>query len=245
VPAFFVPRQDGPSAEDDRLGDSLEIDERPGYAVYTHKMLRFYDILVHRVSNAVFWRCPTQRLVALYDRHMAAVHLDIGPGTGFFLAKTARRRSVPPPAVTLLDRNPACLAASAARIPELAPVRVEASAFGPWPDDIGLFQSIGLNYLLHCLPGAMPAKAAVFEQAVRHLAPDGVVFGSTIVQGDDGAPPNLGARRLMAFYNKKGVFSNTEDTEATLLAALDARFAQVVTDRQGCVVLFAARTPRG
>ena len=34
-----------------------------------------------------------------------------------------------------------------------------ASALEPLPDSVGPFDSVGLNYLLHCLPGRMDEKA--------------------------------------------------------------------------------------
>jgi len=32
------------------------------------------------------WRCPTTRLVERYRQHIRDRHLDVGPGTGYFLA---------------------------------------------------------------------------------------------------------------------------------------------------------------
>lgn len=39
-----------------------------GQAVYTKRMLAAYDLLVLGVSNRFIWRCPTQRLMELYNR---------------------------------------------------------------------------------------------------------------------------------------------------------------------------------
>ncbi|HZM07834.1 MAG TPA: hypothetical protein VFC11_05185 [Methylocella sp.] len=54
-----------------------------GQAVYTKRMLGIYDWLVLGLSNRLIWRCPTQGLVAHYDRHVTANHLDVGVGTGY------------------------------------------------------------------------------------------------------------------------------------------------------------------
>jgi hypothetical protein len=56
-----------------------------GHAVYTKRMLGIYDFLVLGLSNRLIWRCPTQRLVDHYNRHVTANHLDVGVGTGYFL----------------------------------------------------------------------------------------------------------------------------------------------------------------
>jgi hypothetical protein len=49
--------------------------------------------------------------------------------------------------------------------------------------DIGLsgFDSISLNYLLHCLPGNLASKSIVFERVKPLLGDGGVIFGSTIL----------------------------------------------------------------
>ena len=84
---------------------------------------------------------------------------------------------------------------------------------------IGPFDSAGLCYLLHCLPGTIPEKAVVFDHIRPLLTPGASVFGATILQGD--APRSRAAQALMDFYNRKGVFSNAGDTLADLREALD------------------------
>jgi trans-aconitate methyltransferase len=175
-------------------------------------------------------------LRALYDRHVAERHIDIGVGTGYFLDRA--RFPVPDPGIVLVDPNRACLDRAARRLARYRPETVEASAFDPLPVE-GPFESAGLCYLLHCLPGTMAGKAAVFDRLAPLLAPGATVFGATILQGD--APRSRAARRLMAAYNARGTFSNAADTCEALKAELDARFAEVEIELIGCVALFAAR----
>lgn len=209
-----------------------------GQAVYSPFVLSVYDAFVLGFSNHVLWRCPTAELKALYDRNVGARHLDIGVGTGYFLDRA--RWPVPTPAITLLDLNPNSLAAAASRIGRYAPRTVVADALAPLPD-LGRFDSVGLCYLLHCLPGAIPAKAAVFDHVRPLLAPGAHVFGATIVQGD--APRGWAAQRLMELYNSKGIFSNRDDRAEDLEAALRSRFADVRVGLEGAVALFEARVP--
>lgn len=56
-----------------------------GQAVYTKRVLHVYDLFVLGFSNRFVWRCPTPALLAHYDRHVTANHLDVGVGTGYFL----------------------------------------------------------------------------------------------------------------------------------------------------------------
>lgn len=179
----------------------------PGQAVYTPLVLAAYDVWVLGVSNRLLWRCPTRSLRALYDRNVSANHLDIGVGTGYYLDRAVF--PVARPAITLMDMNPNSLAAAARRIARYAPASVVADALSPWPLS-RKFQSVGLCYLLHCLPGRMSEKAVVFDHAQAVIEPGGIMFGATIVQGS--APRGRSAQALMDLYNAKGIFSNADDT---------------------------------
>ncbi len=207
-----------------------------GQAVYSDRVLRVYDLVVHGLSNHLLWRCPTGRLLALYNRHLSDAHLDVGVGSGYFLDKASFPGSQP--AVTLLDLNPSCLAFAAKRIGRYRPKTVQADVFRPLPE-IGPFRSIGLTYLLHCLPGSIAEKAIVFDHLAARAAPGATLFGATLLQGD--APRNWAARRLMASYNAKGIFSNENDRFQDLECALTDRFGEVEIERLGCAALFSAR----
>jgi SAM-dependent methyltransferase len=214
---------------------------KPGYAVYSNRSLAIYDALVLGLSNRLIWRCPSRYMVALYDRHLSADHLDIGVGTGYFLDKATF--PVAGPKITLMDPNPDCLDRAAARIQRYSPVKIEADALVPWPEGIGRFGSIALNYVLHCLPGTMTEKACLFDHLNRHIAEGGTVFGATILQGE--APRSAAARKLMQIYNAKGIFSNEQDTQASLREVLESRFSDVRVEMIGCVALFSARSAVG
>jgi SAM-dependent methyltransferase len=126
---------------------------------------------------------------------------------------------VPHPAITLVDLNPNSLAA-ARRIARHRPRAVLAVALRPLPT-LGHFDSIGLCYLLHRLPGTLKDKAAVLDHVRPLLAPGGRLFGATIVQGD--AQRGYLAGKLMDLYNAKGLFSNGLDATEDLERALRAR----------------------
>lgn len=210
-----------------------------GQRVYSRLTLPLYDLWVLGISNHWLWRCPTAELRGLYDRNIGARHLDIGVGTGYFLKHAAW--PVERPEITLVDLNPASLAAASARIGDRHPRTVLANALEPLPD-LGTFDSVGLCYLLHCLPGGMADKAAVLDHVKPLLAPGGRVFGATILPSmADGAPPGWAANRLMAFYNSRGIFSNGGDRPEELEAVLRSRFDGVQVVRRGCVALFEAR----
>lgn len=207
-----------------------------GQAIYTPLVLRTYDWVVLGLSNQLLWRCPTAELRRLYDRNVSVRHLDVGVGTGYFLDKA--EWSVANPSITLLDLNPNCLRVASQRISRFAPRTVLANILNPLPG-LEPFSSVGLCYLLHCIPGTINEKAVVFDHLRPLLAPGAHVFGATIVQGK--VPRSAPAQALMNLYNRKGIFSNAEDTVEDLDAALRQRFNHVKIATKGAVALFEAR----
>lgn len=208
-----------------------------GQAIYTPGVLRVYDMLVLGLSNRLIWKCPTQRLLGHYDRHVTADHLDVGVGTGYFLDRC--RFPAAAPRIALMDLNADALDFAARRIARYAPRTYRRNALEPIAFDGEKFDSVGVNYLLHCLPGAIESKAAVFDH-LKSLMNDGaILFGSTLLQG--GVARSAAARRLMSFYNRKGVFSNEADDVDGLRAALEQRFRSVSIDIVGCAALFSGR----
>lgn len=208
-----------------------------GQAVYSIKVLNVYDILVLGVSNRWIWQCPTPILLDWFNEHVSSQHLDIGVGTGYFLDHC--RFPTTPPKLTLMDLNPNTLNYANGRLARYQPQLIEHDVFQTLSDvPKALFDSVSINYLLHCLPGDMPAKAVVFDHVLPLLSGNGVLFGSTILQG--GVTRNGAAKRLMALYNKKGIFSNTQDSLESLKSELQARFSNVRIEITGCVARFAA-----
>ena len=98
------------------------------------------------------------------------------------------------------------------------------------------FDSIGLGYLLHCLPGDMVGKRVVFANLKPLLNEGAIVFGTTIL--GTGIKHNFLARRLLKAYNARGIFSNTADNYSDLEAILRESFQYCFLQIEGCVALF-------
>ena len=209
-----------------------------GQAVYTQRTLSMYDFIVLAVSNRFIWKCPTQRLVEHYNMHITSNHLDVGVGTGYFLDRC--RFPSPEPRVALMDLNPETLAFASQRIARYRPEIYQCNVLEPIPFEGRPFDSVGLNYLLHCLPGSMVSKSVVFEHLVNGTNPGTTVFGATLLQG--GAKRSWWARRLMGIYNKKGIFSNEQDDFKGLERSLKTHLRDVTVEVVGCAALFMGRT---
>jgi 2-polyprenyl-3-methyl-5-hydroxy-6-metoxy-1,4-benzoquinol methylase len=208
-----------------------------GQAVYTKQTLRAYDFVVLTVSNALIWSCPTARILEHYNTYVSANHLDVGVGTGYFLDRC--QYPAAKPRVGLMDLNPSALEFASRRIARYRPETYQRNVLEPVALEAPKFDSVGINYLLHCLPGTLESKAVVFDHVKALVHPDAVVFGSTILQG--GVRRNAAARRLMEFYNRKGVFTNRHDSLDGLRSELKQRFKEVSVEVIGCVALFSGR----
>lgn len=208
-----------------------------GQAIYTKRTLIAYDFVVHGVSNRFLWKCPTQRLEQHYNDHVSANHLDVGVGTGYFLDRCRFPSSSP--RIALMDLNPETLQFASRRIARYRPETYRRNVLEPITLDGAKFDSVGMSYLLHCVPGRIEAKTVAFDHLKALMNPGAVLFGATLLQG--GVTRNWGARRLMEIYNRKGVFSNRGDDLAGLQRALAQRFADVSIEVVGCAALFTGR----
>jgi SAM-dependent methyltransferase len=209
-----------------------------GHAIYTARFLRLYDPVVLGFFGPMVWRCPTGRLVAHYTRHVGRRHLDVGPGTGYFLAHA---RLPVGARVLLLDPNPHVLAHAAARLAHLRPAALRADVLKPLPL-AGRFDSVALNYVLHCLPGPMGRRAPAIRQLAALLTPTGVLFGATVL-----GTPELHtwlSRAVLSSNNRRGIFDNRSDSEGGLRALLGESFAALDLHIVGSVAVFAAAAPR-
>lgn len=209
-----------------------------GQAVYGSAFLRVYDQFVLGFSNRFIYQCPSFEVARLYDEHVSARHLDVGPGTGAFLQRCQFPST--DPQLTLLDLNPDVLAYSANRLRRYRPRTVQADLLAPLPLAAGSVDSIGMNYVLHCLPGTMREKAVIFPRLAALLTPGGVLFGSTALGA--GVTDSTLGRVSKAVYNRTGILSNAEDSLSDLRTGLESSFAEVDVRVRGVVALFVART---
>lgn len=209
-------------------------DVERGHAAYTKRSLALYDWWVLGFSNKRIWKCPTEKILEIYRSHISDNHLEVGVGTGYFLKHTLPEGK---PRVGLLDINRDCLDRAYRVIADTRPEIYQEDVLDPLDFSVPEYDSIAINYLLHCLPGRLELKMGeVLDNLIPVLKNDGVVFGSTIL-GTDIQRPIL-AKMLMSHYNRKGIFSNTEDGLGAVMEALQKRFRTFNVEVSGCVVMF-------
>ena len=213
----------------------------PGYRAqqeYTPAFLRVYDAVVLGVFCRVLWRSPAPEVVADYERHVSRRHLEIGPGTGYFLDKARLPDDLE---LTLADPNPAVLDYAARRLARYTPTTVELDVRKPLPVT-GPYDSVAMNGVLHCLPGPIERKASAIQSVAAVLADGGVLFGGTIVV-DAPAHTRL-SRALIRSNNRRGIFGNESDTLPAVRSVFEAEFQDVEVHLRGTMAVFTARAPR-
>ncbi|KAI7781251.1 methyltransferase domain-containing protein [Diaporthe eres] len=261
-------------------------DKRPttaGAAVYNPLFLSLvYDRLVLGLYCTYVWRCPANILQNLYNTLVGELQnsatdsassggsnttatsrrriLDVGVGTGYFLASTPLPEST---SVTLFDLNPACLEAASSRckqshtgLPGLELRTVCGDFLSPADDPNSIHQKlldrqqqpdrfdiILTSMLLHCVPGPPQRKAAALASLARYVEPQsGVLAGATIL--GDGVRHNLLGRFIMFWHNALGMFDNRRDDVLAFVGALRNEFHNVKWEIVGTILIFQARLPK-
>lgn len=210
-----------------------------GYKEYTPRFLRMYDWWVVGVVAPRIWKMGAGPGIDLYKRHMGQRHLDVGPGTGFFIAEAE------PPTdteLTLVDANPNVLNHCAETLAAWEPLTIEANVLRPLPID-GPFDSAALMHVIHCLPAPMAAKSESIKHIAATLTDDGVLFGGTLLglTADHTRP----ARTFVRIANALGGFDNLSDNVDSLERILEQSFVDVEIEiPTGSVAYFVASRPR-
>lgn len=210
-----------------------------GFRDYTPRLLKAYDPWVLGFMAPRVWKVGVEPGLEAYRKHMGHRHLDVGPGTGYFIAESQPPEDIE---LTLVDANPHVLDHCSDRLATWEPRTIVANVLEPLPVK-GPFDSAGLAHVIHCLPGPMPAKARAIEHIAAVLTQDGVLFGGTVLGLS--ARHTWAARSFLRMANLQGGFDNREDDVNGLQTMLNAFFQQVEIDiSTGSLAYFVASRPR-
>lgn len=182
------------------------------------------------------WRSPTPLIVEWYRPLFGRRHLDVGPGSGYFVDAAAPDDIE----LTLLDPNRDVLGHCARRLSRFDPTVVGADVLKPLPVR-GPFDSAAVSVVLHRLPGPMEAKGAAIRNVASVLDTRGVLFGATVLGLEE--RHSMAARAFVRAANMQGGFDNLGDTSEDLEGILSASFDDVEIEVVGSLALFAARNP--
>lgn len=209
-----------------------------GQADYSRLLLDLYDPIVIGFVSWFVWHVPSEPLLDGYRRNIRDRHLDIGPGTGYWIERSGLPDGS---SVTLLDPNPNVLRHATRKLRRYDVTAVEADVLKPLPVD-GPFDSAAMNMVIHCLPGPLACKARAVQNVSAVLSPTGTLFGATVL-GRSGDHSWL-ARRVLTAFNRRGAFDNLDDTEDGLREILGASFDHVELETVGSAAIVSATGPR-
>jgi SAM-dependent methyltransferase len=231
--------REGPSSGPDDAAPTVAVTAariEAGHATYRPAVLRVYDWVALGLNSRFFWRCPAKYLQAHFDRHVSDNHLDVGVGSGYFLDRTTFRSDTP--RIVLMDLNRNALDHAARRIARYRPRTIVHDALQPYRQELAPFDSISINYLLHCVPGNLLQKAVILENLSALLNPGGVLLGTTILRHGVSVP--ICGRPMLWWLSRTGVFNNEADRLVDLKAMLARHFPRWELNVRGMVALFAA-----
>lgn len=209
-----------------------------GQRGYNRFLLAIYDPWVLGFMSRAVWRVPVPPGVERYRQLLGRRHLDVGPGTGYFLDKAAPAAGTE---ITLLDPNPNVLAKASRRLAAMHPTTVEADVMKPLPVE-GRFDSAALSFVLHCLRGPQANKAVAIRNIADVLEPHGVLFGGTVLGLEERHTPQ--ARAVLRAFNRAGDFDNLGDTADGLRRILEGSFEEVEVEVVGSAAMFTATRPK-
>jgi hypothetical protein len=199
--------------------------------------LFFYDFLLYGVISKYAWGCSIRRLEAHYQKYVRHNHLEVGVGTGFLLNRI--EFDVPHPRLALMDLRPACLAKTKRKLSRYAPETYIQNLLEPISLKIEQFDSIGINYVIHCIPGRFKEKGVAFSHLRTLLSDNGILFGTTVLS--DNIHKNWLAKPFMALMNDLGVFNNRNDNAQDLKAYLETHFQLIEFEVVGVTAFFAVK----
>ena len=201
-------------------------------AYFNRFLLNLYDFVVYRIVSKFIWRMPETRLIEHYKKHLSDNHLEVGVGTGYLLDKTKDNIKQ----LSLMDLSEPCLMKTAKRLKSFNPSVYRQNILDK-PQLDNKFDSISVNYVMHCVTGDFKQKGIAFNHLKSLLNEDGVLFGTTVLK-----TPNSSflAKFAMHVLNSIGLFNNQNDRIDELHASLQHYFKHVDIKTVSSVAIFLA-----
>ena len=178
---------------------------------FVSKNLKHYDKIVNRINCLYVWKCSENYIINHYRNNISSYHLEIGPGTGYFLKKENLRKNFSIQQLTLLDVNENILNYSKQNLKndyDHKIITVHQDVFSKKINKNIKFNSVGINYVLHCIPGTLENN---IDTLINNLGSSNYnLFGSTLIC--DPLHMNPIAEYELILLNNLGIFNNSNDT---------------------------------
>lgn len=162
-------------------------------------LLNNYDYFVNKLNCNYVWGCNQKVIKNLYKNNLGKNHIEIGPGTGYFLKQNQFNN------LYLFDINNDILNDSYENLKDNSKdtFKINKNIFNENEKiSIDNINSIGLSYVLHCVPNTLDKS---LNYLINNLNQKNVIlFGSTVVP----QKTNIVASTELFFLNKLGIFNN-------------------------------------
>jgi ubiquinone/menaquinone biosynthesis C-methylase UbiE len=214
-----------------RGGDRLKRRINTSQRYFNPVLLSLYDIVVYRFVSRFIWGCSTELLIQRYDNNVSQNHLEVGVGTGY-LMDNCNPKNI---SLDLMDLSSSCLRKSSKRLRRYSPAIIRHNILETPIEEDKRYDSIGINYVMHCVAGDYTAKGVAFGNLKKLLKYNGVIFGAAVLHTDQSSGV---ARTFMNLLNRIGVFNNANDRLEDLEQALKIHFKHVIIDIRSSVALF-------
>lgn len=162
----------------------------------------YYDSIVNNINCTYSWRCPPHHVKQFYRNNLSKNHLEIGPGTSYFIKNTQFDT------LHLMDVNHDVLHFSATKMKNNSKYiyKIDHNIFVPDSPPIFLkdIHSIGVNYVLHCVPHKLSDSIYFLTKNIRTNTTY-TLFGTTVVPQ---STQNILAYSQIRLLNRYGIFHN-------------------------------------
>jgi len=205
---------------------------------YFNKLsLIFYDFILYGIVSKYAWGSSIQRLDAHYKKYVTSNHLEVGVGTGYLLNRVVFDSTQP--RLVLMDLSVPCLEKTKRKVSRYKPTTYVQNLLEPIQHAIPVFDSISINYVMHCIPGNLKEKTIALTHLKTLLSQHGVLFGTTVLS--EGVAKNFLAKPAMWLLNLLGVFNNHQDNTQDLKTHLEKNFQVLEFQVVGVTAFFAVK----
>lgn len=214
----------------------MKLVQKIGQLFFTAMSHKVYDTGLYGFVTPLIWKYKTKDILESYQNNISKNHLEIGVGTGFLIKHS--KPEVTDFRLTLMDLNSNCLKKSNHRLSIFNPELIQQDILKPFQGCEDRFDSIGMNYVLHCVDGDFKRKSIVFDHVYASLTGGGIFFGATLLT--EGTERNLASILLMKLLSSLCIFTNGSDSLNDFSIALKERFSIVEISVHGSAVVWRA-----
>ena len=171
-----------------------------------------YDYFVNNINCKYIWKCDQRYIKKLYAHNITNKHVEIGPGTGYFIKKYQFRN------LHLIDINQDILNNSKKNLTNNCQnIKIHNKNIFEINNKINEdISSVGLSYVLHCIPNNLDIS---LDNLVENISTNNqiTIFGSIVIPNKK----DIVAMTEIYTLNTVGIFNNINHNKQQLEYIID------------------------